>query len=360
MTRLAIAPRYLRRFAGAAALALLGGLAQPGAVRAERPPSGFGAEEAAAARVELARLPEAVRLFEAGSYDVAAEAFSAILARLPALGQAPAAAAFLELGQPDDYRRLLAGLHANLGVCHLRARRYEPARSSLEAAVATDPRAAGPRASLGVVLLRQQRYPEAARQLAEALALGAAGGKVHLDLGEALLRAGEAAAARRALTTAVGLARARGDVQGWGTALEAERLLAEVDLEEGRAAEAETRLRRLLALAPGEPQARFRLAQVLLRSGRRDEAREHLDRFERDSRTMASIQSALAASPGRVAALHWVAASYLDLGLLHLAEVHYLQLLAREPADHTARRALAFLRSRAGELGPGIVTRRSP
>lgn len=312
---------------------------------------GFGAGEAAAAKAELERLPEAVRLFRAGSYDEAAEIFSGILARLPELREAPAAAALLELGQPDDYRRLLSGIHANLGVCHLRARRYEPARASFAAAVVTDPRAAGPRAGLGVVLLRQQRYAEARGHLAAAIALGASGEKVHLDLGEALLRAGEPAEARRALVRAMGLARARGDVQGWGTALEAERLLAEVDLEEGRAADAEARLRRLLALAPGEPQARFRLAQLLLRAGRRDEAREHLDRFERDSRTMASIQSALAASPGRVAALHWVAGSYLELGLLHLAEVHYQQLLARDPADHAARRSLAFLRSRAGESG---------
>jgi tetratricopeptide (TPR) repeat protein len=338
----------LLRLLAAPTLALLVGL--PGTAQVGR---GFGAEEAAAAKAALERLPEAVRLFRAGSYDEAAEIFAGLLARLPELREAPAAAALLELGQPDDYRRLLSGLHANLGVCHLRARRYEPARASFEAAVETDPRAAGPRASFGVVLLRMQRYAEAREHLAAAVALGAPGEKVHLDLGEALLRAGEPAEARRALVRAVGLARARGDVQGWGTALEAERLLAEVDLEEGSAADAEARLRRLLALAPGEPKARFRLAQVLLRAGRRDEAREHLDRFERDSRTMASIQSALAASPGRVAALHWVAGSYLELGLLHLAEVHYLQLLARDPADREARRALALLRSRAGESGSG-------
>lgn len=345
-------PDPIRRLA-APALVLLVGLGRPGLAHGGRTPDHFGIEEAVTARVELERLPEAVRLFRAGSYDEAARIFSGILARLPELREAPAAAALLKLGQPEDYRRLLSGLHANLGACHLRARRYEPARKSLEAAVETDPRAAGPRASLGVVLLRQRRYSEARAQLSSAIALGASGEKVHLDLGEALLRQGESTAARSELLRAGRLARARADVQGWGTALEAERLLAEADLEEGRPADAEARLRRVLALAPGEPQARHRLAQILLRAGRRDEAREHLERFQRDAQTMASIQSALAASPGRVAALHWVAAAYLDLGVLHLAEVHYLQLLARDPADRAARRALAVLRARAGESGPG-------
>ena len=341
------------RCCAASALALLVALGGPGPARGGRAPSSFGAEAAKAARAELERLPEGVRLFRAGSYDEAAKVFSAILARLPELREAPAAAALLGLGQPEDYRRLLSGLNGNLGACHLRARRYEAARASLEAAVEIDPRAAGPRASLGIVLLRQKRYAEARAQLTAAVALGASDEKVHLDLGEALLRDGEPAAARNELLRAGGLARARADVQGWGTALEAERLLAEVDVEEGLSAAAEARLRRILVLAPGDPQARHRLAQIVLRAGRRDEAAEHLERFERDSQTMASIQASLAASPGRVAALHWVAAAYRDLGLLHLAEVHYLQLLARDPADREARRALAFLRARARESVPG-------
>lgn len=307
----------------------------------------FDAAAAEEAGRQLERLPHAVGLFRAGRYDEASEAFAAILARLPEPVEAAAAAALLGLGGPDDYRRLLSGLHANLGVCHLRARRYEPARASLETAVDADPRAAGPRANLGVVLLRLNRHAEARRELAAALALGAEGDKLRLDLGEALLRLGEPAAARAELRRALALARARSGAQGWGTALEAERLLAEADLAEGRLAEAEARLVRVLDLASGEPQARHRLAQVLLRSGRREEARAHLERFERDSAAMASIQGALAASPGRVEALHWVADSYRALGLLHLAEVHYLQLLARDPADAQARRALAVVRARA-------------
>lgn len=354
----------MRRYARLAVLSILAasGLAAPPLARGAAGDfdGDFNAAAAEVAERELARLPTAVGLFRAGRYDEAAQAFTAILEHLPGPAEAAAAAALLRLGGPDDYRRLLSGLHANVGVCHLRARRYEPARASLETAIDADPRAAGPRANLGVVLLRLNRHDEARRQLAAALSLGAEGDKLRLDLGEALLRLGEPAAARAELRRSLALSRARDGAQGWGTALEAERLLAEADLAQGRLAEAETRLVRVLELAPGEPQARHRLAQVLLRSGRRKEARAHLERFERDAATMASIQGALAASPGRVEALHWVASSYRALGLLHLAEVHYLQLLARDPDDALARRALAIVRARAADPAAGPVSRRIP
>jgi tetratricopeptide (TPR) repeat protein len=316
-------------------------------------PHGFGAAEVPAARAALASLPGAVRLFRAGSYDEAARLFQGALSHLPGPGEAAAAAAFLGLGEPAAYRRLLSGLHNNLGTCHLRARRYDLAIASFERSVAAGPSEPGPRVGLGLALMHRRRYGAARRSFEEALALGAGGDKLQLDLGRTLLRAGDREAARRALSRAALLSRRSGDVQSWGTALEAERLLAEADQEEGLLTAAERRLRRILARAPGDPQARYRLSQVLLRGGRSEEAAEHLRRFQRDARTLASIQSALAASPGRVAALGWVADTYRALGLLHLADVHYRQLLARNPEDRRARWALHVIRARAAASGLG-------
>ncbi len=325
----------------AAALALAEGVPGPA------PAEDFGALEAIAARRALAGLPQAIELFRGGAYDEAGRVYARILAHLPGSDQEVAAAALLGLGEPETFRRLLAGLHSDLGLCHLRARRYEPAAASFERAAAIVSWSPAPRVSLGLVRMHQRRDSEARRAFEEAIALGAGGAKLWLDLGRVRLRSGDLPAARTALSEALGLAAAKADVQGWGTALEAERLLADADQQDGCLAAAEERLRRVLALAPGEPQARYRLAQLLLRAGRREEAREHLDRFAEASRTVASIQSLLASSPGRVEALQWVADTYRSLGLLHLAEVHYRQVLARDPADRGARQALLELAARA-------------
>ncbi|MGH9464053.1 MAG: tetratricopeptide repeat protein, partial [Thermoanaerobaculia bacterium] len=52
---------------------------------------------------------------------------------------------------------------------------------------------------------------------------------------------------------------------------------------------------------------------------------------------------ALGRRPEEVADLHWLADAYLRIGMDHLAEVHYRQLLARDPDDGAARRGLAEL-----------------
>ncbi len=310
------------------------------------PPEGFGIAEAERARRALADLPRAVEQFRAGRYGLAAEGFGAVLAALPPADHAAPAAALLALDGPAGFRRLRSSVETNLGLCHLRARRYEAAIAVLEQAVATDPGSPTAHSNLGVALLRTQRPDAARRSLEEAVRRGGAGVRLHLNLGEAALRAGDPGAARRALLETVRLARAAAGVDARGARLEAERLLAEAAAGEGDLEEAQRRLEAVLAESPGDPLPRYLLLRVLVRLGDRAGAERHAERFARDAATLSSVQAALAEDPDEAAGLHWVADSYLALGLDHLADVHYRQLLARDPDDAAARRGLVAVHSR--------------
>jgi tetratricopeptide (TPR) repeat protein len=337
---------WVTALAGAGALVSVAG--QPAA---QAP--GFDLRAARAAAQALAELPTAQALFQAGDYERAGQAFERALERLPAESHAATASALLNLGPPERFLELRARLLGNLGVCRLRARRYEEAVGLLRAARDAEPRRARHRANLGVTLLRLRRYDEARAQLERAVALGARDGKLLLDLAEAHLRAGELSRARAAAQGCLRLQAQASGVEGWGLRLEAEELLAEADWSEGHLAGAEARLRRVLAWAPGRASARQRLAQVLLRAGRTGEAARQRARFERDAALTGALQSALAARPGRVDALRFVAYAYEQLGLLHLAQAHYRQLLARAPRDQRLRVALRRLERRAALASKG-------
>jgi tetratricopeptide (TPR) repeat protein len=309
-------------------------------------PPRFDAAGAAEARRRLAGLPAAGRLFRAGDYDGAAAAFARILEGLPDRSQAATAAALLRLPGPAEFLKLRSRLEDGVGLSHFRARRFSAALASLDRAVAADPTAPAPRVHRGLVLMHQKRYADARDAFEQGLERGATGEKLLLDLGRVLAKSGEGARARLVLGRCIESCRRRADVQSWGTLLEAEKLLAELAQDERRWTEAEERLRRVLARSAGDVQTRYRLGQLLARRGRAAEATRELDRFRRDSETLASIQSVLADSPGKVSALWWVADAYRRLGLLHLAEVHYRQILARDAADSKARLAIRDLEKR--------------
>jgi len=80
----------------------------------------------------LKSLPQAILFFRSGDYDQSAQLFNGILESLPDERQAASAAALLHLGEAGNYRQLLSRLYSNLGVCRLRARRYEEAVRNLE------------------------------------------------------------------------------------------------------------------------------------------------------------------------------------------------------------------------------------
>ncbi|MCF6263183.1 MAG: tetratricopeptide repeat protein [Xanthomonadales bacterium] len=304
-----------------------------------------------AAQGALLDLPQSVQSFRAGHYLQAEQGFQGIIDKLPGLHDAATAAALLQIGSSKNYRRLLASLYTNLGLSQLRMRHYETAVISLSKAVAIDGAVAGAKVNLGLALLHQRRYPEAASTLEEALSLGGGNAKLYADLGKVYLHLGNWRKARWALVQAMRLgSKSKTDIQDWGSVLEAEKLLAQTYEAEGRLQVAEYHLNRVLKRAPGEAQARYRLIQILERQGNSTLAAQHQQYFEKHSQTMAEIQSVLATTPGEVAALHWVADSYRGLGLLHLAEVHYRQLLARYPEDDRAKLAVHKLNRRMYEV----------
>ena len=333
--------------AASAVLTAGSGLAAHGGRDAVR----FDLAAAREARRALDDLPRADRLFRAGDYDAAALAFRRVLDRLPDASRAASAAGLLGLETPERYERLRSRVQGNLGVCLLRGRSYAPAVAMLEAAVAGEPGRARHRANLGLALLRSRRYEEARVQLERAASLDGADAKLHLDLARASQGAGDLERARTAAGRALRLSEAAADLEAWGVALEAEELLAEVEWSDGRYERAEPHLRRVLARAPGQVSARQRLVQLLLRTGRAGEARRERARFEADAALMSSIQNTLSGAEGRPERLRWVAYAYERLGLLHLAEVHYRQLLARSPEDHRLRSSLHDLRRRAASKG---------
>ena len=310
------------------------------------PTDSFGLDEAARARQALARLPQVVEHFRAGRYGLAAEGFDNILATLPPSDHAATAAALFGLEGPGHSRRLRASLETNLGLCHLRSRRYQSAIAILERAARTDPGSPVVHSNLGIALLRAKRYPEAQRAFDEAIRRGGGDVRLHRNLGEAALRNGDRRRASQALRAAVRLAETAPSVDARGAQLEAERLLAELAADDGRLDEARWRLEAVLAESPGDPLPRYLLLRVLVRLDDHAAATHHRELLVRHAATMGSMQSVLADGSDGAAGLHWLADTYLSLGLDHLAEVHYRQLRVRNPADADARRGLAAAQAR--------------
>ena len=311
-----------------------------------RPPGSLTMDDATTARSALSQIPRAEALLRAARYGEAEERYRRIMCELPDVRHAATAAALLGLADARAYRRIVAGVHSNIGLCQLRARQYETAAQSLQTAVATDPSNTTARWNLAMAHLHLKRFGEARDELDRVLDAGVRDAKLYLDLGRAELGVGDAVRARWAFAQAMRLGELEATMQDWGTVLEAESCLAEAYQAEGNFDRAEYHLQEVLSRAHGAVPARYRLFQILARQGRRAEAEAHKAHFERDAELMASIQSVIAESPSEVRGLRWVADSYRRLGLLHLAGVHYRQVLARDPEDRKALLAIVQLHER--------------
>lgn len=295
----------------------------------------------------LRRAPEADALFRSGRYDAAEALYMDILEHLPDPRHGATLGTLMGLDGSSTYRRIVAGVYSNLGLSRLRKRAYEAAVATFREALGVDPSTEVAGYNLGIALLHLKRFEEAVRELERARASRRDDSRLYLHLGEAYLGTGDDAGARWALSRAVWLAAHRPtDVQSWGTRLEAETQLATAYERIGRLAEAERHLLAVLGRAPGDAQARYRLMLLLARAGRVEEAETEARLFRESASIVADIQAVLARDPGEVAALAWIADTYRRLGLLHLAEVHYEQLLVRTPGDATVRAALNDLRRR--------------
>jgi tetratricopeptide (TPR) repeat protein len=299
----------------------------------------------------LQRIEDGHALVRSGRYGAAAEVYATVLEALPPAERAATAAVALGADGPRSYRRLLASLHANLGLCDLRRRQFEDAAARYEEALSIDPGSLAAQRGLGLTLLHLRRYPEAARQLEHVVADPRATAKDHLDLGRGARHTEHRERARWALRRALHLARRQTGVETWGVALEARRELAAMALEDGRAEAARRWLDDLLADAPGDAEARFLLTRALTVLGHPREAELQRRRFEDVAATHAAIQVRLLSPPVADADRRWVAERYAGLGLLHLAHTHFLKLQARAPDDASLDLALREIHLRAGRRG---------
>lgn len=294
----------------------------------------------------LARMKQGMLRFSQGDYREAEAIFSSIAAALPDVRHAVAMAALLELPNAGTYRRIVSALYSNLGLAQMRSRRYSQAVTSLEKAISADPHAFQPRSNLGIIFLRQKGYAAAAHELESVMRYGEADAELYLNLGESYLGLGDHGRARWAFMQAKRLSDPPKHVRQWGELLEADRGLAKVYFREGRLDESKRYLESVLARAAGDSEARYLLVRILARQGHRDIAEKHKARFDRDSQTIADIQSVLASTPGKVDALQWVADTYRELGLLHMAYVHYKQLESRDPGNSQLQLAMLDLQQR--------------
>lgn len=196
-----------------------------------------------------------------------------------------------------------AEAEAYLGDLLLHINRPDDAVARLEHAVSLDPQLAFAHASLGMARLRQKRFDEAKEQLRAAVAAGAQNYLAHYYYAYALSRAGmddtgrvrgydpeTLRAMRDSLEKAIKL---RPDFP------ESYHLLAFVDLVTGENLDEAVRLlARARALAPGNEQYAFILAQIYLRQERYDDARKTIEPLTRDNsdpQMRANAQSLLAA-----------------------------------------------------------------
>lgn len=303
-----------------------------------------------AASQALLAIPAAIDRLNEGDYADAQRRFEVILNTLPSASRAHTAARALGYPSAQDYRREVSALWNNLGLGRLRGRQYDAAEVAFAAAIQSDPLAAAPHSNLGVSRLTRRDYRGAVQAFNAARDRADLGARGYLHLGRAHLGLGDHSSARWALHQSVRRADDRSTPESWGTRLEAQRALARVDIADGRLPQARARLEAILLATNGDCEARYVLLQLSATTAP-TEVPAHRSALDACRDRLASIQSILAASPGRVAAIRWLGDAYRQLGLYHLAAVRYRQLLARDPADHEARLALIKIHQRLAPHG---------
>jgi Tfp pilus assembly protein PilF len=138
--------------------------------------------------------------------------------------------------------------------------------------------------------------------------------------------------------------------------------LANLDLQEGRAVEAEARLRTVLAADNADTEALFVLVSALQLQGRTDEAATTLDDFNRKREIVDRINDLLKDKADNPASS---AAEYAEIGNLFAKigrdklSVYWLeQALQRDARCQTAHRGLAEHYERKGDAATAAIHRR--
>lgn len=283
-------------------------------------------------RAVLAAARAATERVLAGHYSEAIAAFESLLSRLPAPGSSTAAV----FGQEDDYRALVAALHDNLGVAHLRAERFDEAIASTRRAIELWPGRSKHHHNLGLALFYARRYDEAIPALKKAATLPDPSSGIRYDLGRALVaaqRCGEAEIELEAELAAM----SKPDLAG----RDAEALyLLGTCRENTNPPAAATAFRAALAIVPGHQKARYKLAVVLERQGQSNAAAEQRRLFL--ARRAAEEKAQILKQVGRSAAEDRknLIVAYLEAGQAPQAVQEAQKAIAADPEDVVAHSLL--------------------
>jgi Tfp pilus assembly protein PilF len=174
-------------------------------------------------------------------------------------------------GKDAQVRALQARSQYELGLSHLRDGNASLGLASLEEAVGLAPDAPIYRNTLGLLYLEFKRIPEALESFREALRLDPRFAEANHNLGVALAESGKWADAVQAYRKALA-------IPGYANPLVAYHNLGWAYYNLDRLAEAEEAIATALRLEPNFVSAHYHLGLVLLKSGRRDEARAAFSR----------------------------------------------------------------------------------
>jgi choline-sulfatase len=181
--------------------------------------------------------------------------------------------------------------HQWIAICHIRLGQQDLALKEADAALAIDSRFSDARVLRAGILASRRQYDAAIAELQQAVALDPAKPMIRLDLAKVLDEAGRQDDAQREFET---ILKGQADYAPALTGLGA--LLAKRE----RYAEAETMLRRSLALEPAQDDGRFNLARVLEQQRRTAEATAEYRRLADAPTTAPAVK---AAARARLAAI---------------------------------------------------------
>lgn len=160
------------------------------------------------------------------------------------------------------------------------------AAASLDRALELAPEQTGLRVTRGAILFELRRFEDARAELSRAIRERPSSALAHYYLGAVQRSTGDLEAARASAEKAAELtpaeARVPPDAGQYAPKASALHLLAEIQTELGL--DAEPTLRRVLAIEPLHPSARYLLARSLLGRGQKDAAEEELRLFDRIKR----------------------------------------------------------------------------
>ncbi|MGP0063682.1 MAG: tetratricopeptide repeat protein [Isosphaeraceae bacterium] len=255
----------------------------------------------------------------------------------------------------------------------------QTAVSALEAVTRLQPEDARAWRTLGLIFKEDVEYERARVAFERSLAIDRAQPAVHLELAETLIKLGDTTGAERELAACRGrdsparyaellatCARLRGDLTGFRAAVDSGLSVAphhpgllaqraQIDLANGRPAEAIAYLDRAVAADPCQPEIFYQRGLVLRQLGRPEEARRDLaraDELNEGLAEMSALNRQAERAPHDADIRYRLGRLCVELGKPELAASWYRAALACDPGHAAARFGLRALRPRGQFGGP--------